>query len=297
MDLNYGGYLCDFDRTWTSRGPNNKLLEFQARQTLICAEAFRANPGDEGPRDAMLHGFRYLREVMWDADEGGRFHRLDRAGQPLEAHTKHVHGAAYTIEACVAVYEATGDPAALDLAREGFEWLEQCAHDREHGGYFGFIKRDGFAIRHLSECPWNSKVDTIGTEIGLKDANVHSDLLETFVHLYRVWPDPKVAERLAAALEIVSDKMVVGSTGAMHIFTTPDWRPIPHLARAAYQAQTAYRFTLVRSPFADVQKLRLLASRLLDHVLRYICATLIPEVFSMAVRVPHPANSRERVCL
>lgn len=270
LDLAYGGYLCDFDRTWTSRGANNKLLEFQARQTLTCADAFRAFPGDQRFRDSMLHGFRYLREVMWDADAGGWFHRLDQAGRPLEAQTKHVHGSAYAIEACAAVYEATGDPAALELASEGFEWLGQSAHDREYGGYFGFMKRDGTVIRHPSECPWNAKVDTIGTEIGFKDANVHSDLLETFVHLYRVWPDPRVGERLAEVLEIVSDKMLVPSTGAMHIFTTPDWRPIPHLARAGYEAQTAHRLTLVRGPIGDVEKLRRLAGRLVDHVLQYM---------------------------
>jgi len=269
VDLTHGGFLCDFDRTWTSCGPHEKLLEFQARQTLAAADACRKYPSDQRLRDATLHGLRYLREVMWDGSAGGWFHRLDRAGQPLEAHTKHAHGAAYAIEACVAVHEATGDPAALRLAQEGFDWLDRCARDRDCGGYFGFLKRDGTVIRDPSECPWKSETDTIGTEIGLKDANVHSDLLETLVHLYRVWPDSKVGERLAEVLDIVSDKMLVPSTGALHIFVTADWRPIPHLARAGYQCQTAYRLTLARGLAGDAAKLRRLACLLLDHALRY----------------------------
>ena len=31
LDLAEGGFLCDFDRTWSSVGPHDKLLEFQAR--------------------------------------------------------------------------------------------------------------------------------------------------------------------------------------------------------------------------------------------------------------------------
>jgi mannobiose 2-epimerase len=269
LDLANGGFLCDFDRNWTSSGPHQKLLEFQARQTLTAADACRAYPGDQRLRDATLHGFRYLRDVMWDGDQGGWYHRMDQTGQPLEAQTKHAHGAAYAIEACVAVYEATGEPTALRLAREGFEWLERCSRDREHGGYFGFLKRDGTIISKPSDCPWKSETDTIGTEIGLKDANVHSDLVETFVHLYRVWPDGKVAERLAEVVAIVSDKMLVRSTGALHIFVTADWTPVPHMVRAGYQCQTAYRLGLARGTVGDAVTLRRLAGLLMDHALRY----------------------------
>jgi mannobiose 2-epimerase len=269
MDLTHGGFLCDFDRTWTSCGRHEKLLEFQARQTLTAADACRRYPGDQRFHDATLHGLRYLSEVMWDSASGGWFHRMDRAGQPLEAHTKHAHGVAYAIQACVAVHEATGDPAALPLAQNGFDWLDRCARDRDHGGYFGFLKRDGTVIRNPSECPWRSETDTIGTEIGLKDANVHSDLLEALSHLYRVWPDPRVGERLAEVLDIVSDKMLVPSTGALHIFITPDWRPVPHLTRAGYQCQAAYRLTLARGLADDPAQLRRRACLLLDHVLRY----------------------------
>jgi len=269
LDRQYGGFLCDFDRSWKHCGPHEKLLEFQARQTLAAAEASRAYPSDQRLRDATLHGFRYLREVMWDGDSGGWFHLMDRAGRPLEAHTKHVHGAAYAIEACVAVHEATGEAAALSLAQQGFEWLERFARDQEHGGYFGFLTRENAVIGRPSDCPWKSDCDTIGTELGLKDLNVHSDLLETFVYLYRVWPDPLVGERLAEVLDILSDKMLVPSTGALHFFVTPDWRPIPHFTRAGYQVQTAYRITLAIGLTGDGEKLRRTSVSLIDHALRY----------------------------
>ena len=167
------------------------------------------------------------------------------------------------------MYEATGEPGALDLARRGFAWLEQYSHDPEHGGYFGFLLRDGRVIREPSQCPWPSRVDTIGTEIGLKDANVHSDMLETLVNLYRVWPDPLVKERLVEVLDLICERMIVASTGAMHIFATADWKPIPHLVRSGYQCQGAFRIASARGIVGDADKLRTTAIGLLDHALRY----------------------------
>ncbi len=267
FDREHGGFLCDFDRAWKSDGPHDKLLEFQARQTLTAAEVSEAFPADQGMREAALHGFHYLRDVLWDADAGGWFHCLTRNGTPKVSGVKHVHGMAYAIEACVAVYRATGETGALDLAREAFLWVEHHARDRENGGYFGFLTRDGTVIRDPSQ--WTSRIDTLDTEIGLKDANVHSDLLETFVHLYRAAPDPLVGERLAEVLDIMADKMVVPLTGALHIFVTPDWRPIPHLARAAYQCQTAYRISIARELTGDAEYLRTLACKMVDHAVRY----------------------------
>src|ERR1700730_15067645 len=123
LDLEHGGFLSDFDRAWQTCGPNQKLLEFQARQTWIAAELLRFFPCDKRLRQAADHGFHFLRDVMWDRNAGGWFHRTDRAGKPLESHTKHAHGIAYAIAACVAMHTTTAETGALDLAREGFAWL------------------------------------------------------------------------------------------------------------------------------------------------------------------------------
>ena len=101
LDAEQGGFLSDFDRAWKPCGANDKFLEFQARQTLLAADALRAFPDDPGLREAALHGFRYLLGPLWDREAGGWFHKLDRAGRPLEAETKHAHGAADAIEAAM----------------------------------------------------------------------------------------------------------------------------------------------------------------------------------------------------
>src|SRR5262249_24983683 len=266
LDSEHGGFLCDFDRAWRPCGPHDKLLEFQARQTWLAAEASLRYPAHARLRRAVAARVRYLREAMGDGAEGGWFHRLDRAGRPLEAHTKHVHGTGYAIAACVAVHEAGGDPGALDLARQAFDWLEQCAHDDGHGGYFGFLTRGGSVIRDDADGRWPGATDTIGTPIGLKDTNVHSDLLECFTRLYRVWPHPRLAERLAEIVALVTERITVAS-GALHYFFQPDWTPLPHLARFGYQLQTAWRLLHARGLAPDPSKLATRARRMMDHAL------------------------------
>jgi len=267
LDLEAGGFRCDFDRAWVDCGPHEKLLEFQARQTLLVAEASQHYPAEAGLRQAAAHGFEYLRAQMWDKEYGGWFHRLDRRGRPLEACTKHAHGTAYTIQACVAVYEATGEPAALELARSGFEWLETCAHDPVNGGYYGFLQRDGAIISDRSQCPWGADSDTIGTPIGYKDLNVQSDLLEAFVFLYRATRDPKVGSRLAELVEIACDK-THGPGGNLQYFWAPDWTAVPHLPRVGNACQTAFRLLMARELVGGRRKLEVVACKLTDELLR-----------------------------
>lgn len=264
LDLEHGGFLCDFDRVWKSCGPHDKLLEFQARTTWFAAEALRIMPADERLRRALAHGFRYLSETLWDARAGGWFHRLSRAaGEPLEGACKHIHGMGYAIEACVAVYEATDDAAALNLAREAFGWVDRHAHDDIHGGYFGFLKPDGTIIRQVPDSPLRSALDPIGTPVGLKDLNVHSDLLEAFTRLYRVWPDPNVAERLRELVRIISSK-VMTDAGTIFFLFQPNWSAVPHVMRYIYAFQTACRLLEARDLLDDPERIVATARRLVD---------------------------------
>src|SRR5262249_24438429 len=142
LDREYGGFLCDFDRRWKSCGLNDKLLEFQARHTWFAAEASLVYPRNESLREAVQHGFSYLRDALWDETSGGWFSRLDRAGKPLQER-KRTDGFAYAILACIATSRATSEPAALHLARESFEWIHRHAWDSQYGGYFKQLRRDG----------------------------------------------------------------------------------------------------------------------------------------------------------
>ena len=232
VDRQHGGFLCDFDHRWKPRGPNDKMLEFQARQTIAAARAAAHSPELAFLRETAAHGFAYLRERMWDRSLGGWYHLLTQSGDPLEGATKHGHGTAYAISACVACYDTTGDPACLELAKLAFAWMDEHAHDDEHGGYFVFYTREGAPILAAEQGRWPAGEcrDSIGMPIGCKDANTNSDLLKAFADLYRIWPDPLVRQRLEEVLGIVRDRLVV-APGLMHMFANPDWTPLPDLVR------------------------------------------------------------------
>ena len=231
VDREDGGFLCDFDHRWKPCGSQLKMLEYQARQTIAAARAAAHYPDLTLLRDSAAHGFRYLKEKMWDRNLGGWYRLLDRTGEPLEESTKHGHGSSYAISACVACYELTGDEECLGLAKVAFAWLEEHAHDDRHGGYFVFYQQDGTPILSSELAPVPGRIrDAIGTPIGFKDANTTSDLLKCFSDLYRVWPDMLLRKRLEELLCILRDRLVV-APGVLHFYTHPDWTPIPEFAR------------------------------------------------------------------
>jgi mannose/cellobiose epimerase-like protein (N-acyl-D-glucosamine 2-epimerase family) len=243
IDREHGGFLCDFDGSWRSAGANHKQLEFQARQTLTAAELLLVFPDDRALADAVATGFAFMRDRMWDKEHGGWHAITDRAGTPLHADLKHAHGMAYAIEACFAVHAATGDDDALQLARDGFAWVDAHVHDPVHGGYFGPMARDG---TRLAAGATDRHLDLIGTPFGWKDMNVTSDFYEALAY----------AEALGAATDAMRARLdelreIVLRHYAKpqicpYFFYQPDWTPASLYWRPATAAQTACR--LIEDP-------------------------------------------------
>lgn len=267
LDRDHGGFLCDFDRSWRDVGPHDKLAEFQARQTIVAAEASLRYPRDPALKDATLCGFQGLRDGLWDREHGGWYHRCDRSWRPLEGASKHVHGMAYGITACVAVHRATGDASALTLANAAFDWMDAHAHDARHGGYLGFLERDGRRVRGRAELPPDRAMDTIGVPLDHKDANVHTDLLESLTFLYVATKRAIVRERLVELARIVATRMVQPD-GALPFIFRADWTPVGHLVRHGYQFQAAHRLLRAGVALGRPRAFVAVARRAVDHALR-----------------------------
>ena len=271
LDRENGGFLCDFDYQWKPAGPQPKTVVFQSRLTWLAAQAAMRYPDDPRYRQAADHGFRFLRDRMWDKQEGGWYWHLDRAGN-IDAEwkgVKHAYGIAFGIYACAAYYRATSDPGALQLAKDGFAWLERHGHDDAAGGYHEYFGRDGEAIVDVSSNPTNRDRDAIGTRVGLKSMNTHIHLLETFAALYEVWPDEAVKKRLDEMISVVCDR-IVAPGGAMHQFFNPQWKPIPDLDSYGHDVETAYLLLEgVEALDEDPAAYTGVAKLLIDHALDY----------------------------
>jgi mannobiose 2-epimerase len=186
--------------------------------------------GFETYRDIAGHGFRYLKDVMWDQEYGGWFRLLDATGNALESGSKHTHGASYALSACTAYYKLTADPDALNLAKQAFAWLDNAAHDPEHGGYFGLCQRSGKPILTVDQNPRSGIRDALGVPIGLKDSNTNCDMLQTVDDLSEVFSDVLLEKRLHEMFYLGRDRMFV-PPGALHVYFQPDWTPVPDVTR------------------------------------------------------------------
>ena len=260
IDHERGGFLCDFDARWRADGPQNRMLEFQARQTRTAARLGTAYPSEPTWSEIALHGLAYLRDVMSDKEYGGWYWMLDSSGTPLADRTKHAHSTAYVLAAAIDVFRLTGHADAREMALAAFDWLEKSVHDAELGGYLGWTGREGLPISDRSKSG-----EPLGHTAGLKDSNVHSDLLEAFTMLYEVLPRPLVRERLAEVYQILTTCFST-SAGAMHYLTYPDLTPVPGIERFGYPLQTAFRLPPAAMVIGiPVDEAVAAARRLVDH--------------------------------
>ncbi len=220
VDTAYGGFLSTFDADWRPVGPQDKMIVTQARHVWTTARAAAFYPADTARyAPAARHGYRFLRDHLWDARHGG-FHTLvSRAGAPrpdAEGRlSKTAYGNAFGLYALAAYYDLTRDPEALAFAVRAFRWLDAHAHDPVYQGYFQFLAEDG--------APYPEGYEGAPP----KDQNSSIHLLEAFTELYRVWPDPVLRARLEEMLALIRDVIRV-EPGYLTLYATRAWAPVSY---------------------------------------------------------------------
>ncbi|AHM62993.1 N-acylglucosamine 2-epimerase [Flammeovirgaceae bacterium 311] len=239
IDRQHGGFLSTFTYDFKPTGPQDKMIVTQARHTWANAKAAVLYPEVNYYKDGAVHGFKFLKDVMWDKQHGGFYTLVDRQGDPKGAagEQKSAYGNSFGIYALTAHYIATGDTSALNLAKRTFYWLETYSHDPKHRGYFQHLQRNGAVIERTPELPSTS-------DVGYKDHNSSIHLLEAFTDLYQVWPDSLLRLRLKEMLVLVRDT-ITNNEGYMQLFFQPDWTPVT---------------------FRDSSEAAILKHRYLDHV-------------------------------
>jgi mannobiose 2-epimerase len=265
VDSAAGGFLCSFDRRWRAGQQQGRMLEFQARQTRAAAALARTYPEQSRWADYAFAGFTYLRDVMWDDRHGAWFRRVARDGVPLEEATKHAHSTAYAVQACVAVFRATGDAKPLDLASEAVEWWVRFGHDDVWGGFHNWLRRDGSVIRTELDVPAGLAVrDPLGHAVGLKDINVLGDWVDALSDLRAAARGCSGDGILEELLRIYVERATTVE-GEMYYAFSHDWTPAPGPERYGYSFQAVHR--MLRSDLAPAwsDRLRVRARALIRH--------------------------------
>ena len=222
IDTLYGGYLSDLNFDWTlTESSQNKALVQQARHVWATSFLHEFYPGRKDFMEYSAHGFRFLRDHMWDEEFGGFHAFCTREGVPDEQSIsdKRIYGQAFAIYGLSQYYRISKDKEALDLAKKAFLWTEDHAHDHEYGGYYEFLRRDGTPL-----LPGEQEIGNLGDSpaIGLKDYNSSIHLMEAFTGLYRVWPDTLVRKRLEEMFYLIRDTFV-HPEGFLQLYFYPDW--------------------------------------------------------------------------
>jgi mannobiose 2-epimerase len=172
------------------------------------------------------HGFRFMRDVMWDKRYGGFFQIRSREGGMSDVRgwrdEKRTYGNAFGVYALAALYGQTKDPEVLEFATRAFAWIEDHAFDPRLKGYFEFIAPDGKPFDRSSQY---KTIASDGNELGFKDQNSSIHLLEAYTELYKVWKDLRLRGQLSGLLTLIRDTMVA-QRGYLQLFFQPDWTPV-----------------------------------------------------------------------
>lgn len=219
IDSTYGGFLSSFTYDFKPAGDQRKMIVTQSRHTWTNSKAALRYPDVEHFKHGASHGYKFLRDVMWDSTYGGFYWLVERDGTPVKSDSlKTAYGNAFGIYALAAYYEFSRDPEALQLAKNAFLWLEMHSHDHEYKGYYQHMLRDGTPVMRDRSTPSTA-------ETGYKDQNSSIHLLEAFTELYTVWHDPLLKERLREMLFLIRDTIVT-SDGYLTLFLERDWTPV-----------------------------------------------------------------------
>jgi mannobiose 2-epimerase len=208
------------------------MIVTQARTMWLFTRLARAGYGDDEYIEAAGHGYRFLKEKMWDQENGGFFWEVDATGNEKLRPRKHLYGQSFALYAISEYYLATERQDVLDFAIGFFDLLEEKSHDKIYGGYIEFFNQDWTPV-DAGESSY------MGAPTDMKLMNTHLHLLEAMTTFYRACklgshfvktsqngvPLPLARERLLELINIESNAVVRKDLGACTDKYDSDWTP------------------------------------------------------------------------
>jgi cellobiose epimerase len=219
IDKRHGGYTINFGPQGEPKGPGTKMIVTQARTVWLFSRLARAGYKREEYLRAAEHGYRFLREKMWDKKNGGFYWEVDATGNQLLRPKKHLYGQSFALYAVSEYYLASRRKDVLDFAVEFFHLLEAKSHDKSYGGYVEFFNEDW-----TTPAP-GTPVYMGGGEVSFKLMNTHLHLLEAMTTFYRASKLPLAKDRLVELIGIESNAVVRKRLGACTDKYERDWTP------------------------------------------------------------------------
>ncbi|MDB4698880.1 AGE family epimerase/isomerase [Candidatus Latescibacteria bacterium] len=219
IDKQHGGYRLNHDIQGVYQGDSPKYLVTQARMLWFFSRLYRSGLGDTRHLEAARHGYEFMRDALWDSEYGGFHWAVDVKGKQATMADRHLYGQAFGLYALSEYALASDDIEAKKLAETHFALLEERAHDKQHGGYIEYFRRD------WSHAPADS-MTFFYTTPATKLMNTHLHLMEAMTSYYRLTRDPLARERLIELIQIQSNAVWRKRHGACTDGYQLDWTPL-----------------------------------------------------------------------
>jgi len=218
LDRQNGGYTIYFGPDGELKDKGTKMIVSQARTVWLFSRLARAGYEGDDYIEAADLGYRFLKDKMWDDNNGGFYWEVDATGDKKLKSRKHLYGQAFALYAMSEFYLASGRKDVLDFAIRFFNLLEAKSYDKTYGGYVEFFNED-----------WTPVPEGEGSYMGagpnLKLMNTHLHLLEAMTTFYRASKLPLARERLLELINIESNTVVRKNLGACTDKYDRDWTP------------------------------------------------------------------------
>lgn len=219
IDSEHGGYRLNHGVRGKWKGPSDKYLVTQARALWFFSRLLQTPYGRQEHIEAAAHGYRFLRDQLWDSEFGGFYWQVDSTGRKVVKPGKHLYGQAFGLYASAQYAMSAHNSEAASLARDLFGLLETLAHDAPYGGYLEAFHRDWTLQAPASATYLNCRAD-------LKLMNTHLHLMEAITVYYRLTADPRARDRLIELTRIHSDALKDHAIPLYSDRHRRDWSPI-----------------------------------------------------------------------
>lgn len=212
QDNRHGGFYGKIDGSDLLYPEANKGAILNARILWTFSAAYRLLK-EPVYLDIAQRAFGYICTFFIDKERGGAYWELDYKGNPVNM-KKQTYVQGFMLYGFSEFYRATGDPKALELAKDFFRLIEKC-HDNRSGGYPEAYTRDWQPIEdmRLSEKDVNEK----------KTMNTHLHILEPYTNLLRIWKDEELIVAQRRLIDIFITKILDRETGHLNLFFDEEW--------------------------------------------------------------------------
>ncbi|MGE0666847.1 MAG: AGE family epimerase/isomerase [Sphingomonadales bacterium] len=193
----------------------------QARMVWFFSRLMTGGHGGPSHLEAAAHGFRFLRDRMWDDLHGGVYWTVDaRTGRPIRD-GKHLYGQSFALFALSRYAAVSGDGEAESLARTLAHLVHEKSHDAVHGGYLELFRRDW--------SPWTADERNYLSDVpaGTKRYNSHLHWFEALIEYADQLGDDAARPWLAELSAILTDRVVRHDHAVCTDAHMTDWSPLP----------------------------------------------------------------------